>query len=86
MYLERLWNLLQTDQQKDFSYSILNFHQWQIQILILEGKYFIWNYLTDYRPSEFAIELGRVVERGLRESRAIDTEALCLVAGEKVHS
>lgn len=36
------------------------------------------------RPSEGAIELGRVVERGLRESRAIDTEALCIVAGEMV--
>jgi exosome complex component RRP45 len=30
------------------------------------------------------IELGRVVERGLRQSRAIDTEALCIVSGEKV--
>jgi len=38
------------------------------------------------RPTEFAIELGRVVERGLRESRAIDAEALCIVAGEKVWS
>lgn len=27
-----------------------------------------------------------MVERGLRESRAIDTEALCIVAGEKVWS
>lgn len=26
------------------------------------------------------------MERGLRESRAIDTEALCIVAGEKVWS
>ncbi len=33
-----------------------------------------------------AVELGRVVERGLRESRAIDTEALCIVAGVKVWS
>ncbi len=36
--------------------------------------------------SEFSIELGRVVERGLRESRSIDTEALCLVAGQQVWS
>ncbi|KAL6046303.1 3'-5'-exoribonuclease [Balamuthia mandrillaris] len=36
------------------------------------------------RPSEGAIELGRIVERGLRESRAIDTEALCIKAGESV--
>jgi len=38
------------------------------------------------RPSENAVELIRVVERVLRESRAIDTEALCLVAGQKVLS
>jgi len=38
------------------------------------------------RPSESAIELVRVIERGLRESRAVDTEALCIVAGEKVGS
>uniref|UniRef100_A0A6B2L532 Exosome complex component RRP45 n=1 Tax=Arcella intermedia TaxID=1963864 RepID=A0A6B2L532_9EUKA len=31
-------------------------------------------------------ELSRVVERSLRESRAIDTEALCIVAGTKVWS
>eukprot|EP01134_Creolimax_fragrantissima_P001969 CFRG1969T1 len=36
------------------------------------------------RPSELAIEIGRVVERGLRDSRAIETEGLCIVAGEKV--
>lgn len=36
------------------------------------------------RPGEFAIELGRVVDRGLRESRAVDTESLCVVAGKLV--
>lgn len=36
------------------------------------------------RPSEVAIELGRIIERGLRESKAIDTEALCIISGEKV--
>lgn len=39
---------------------------------------------TDDRPSEAAVEVGRVIERGLRESRAIDSEALCILAGEKV--
>ena len=38
------------------------------------------------RVSSQGIETGRVVERGLRESGAIDTEALCIVAGEKVWS
>ena len=33
---------------------------------------------------EQAIELGRFVERSLRESRAIETEGLCIMAGEKV--
>lgn len=36
------------------------------------------------RRNTAQVELGRIVERGLRESRAIDTEALCIVAGRKV--
>ncbi|KAJ3675200.1 hypothetical protein LUZ60_004242 [Juncus effusus] len=36
------------------------------------------------RPSEAAIELGRVVDRGLRESRAVDMESLCVIAGKSV--
>jgi len=38
------------------------------------------------RPSDFGIELGRVLERGLRQSGALDTEALCIIAREKVWS
>lgn len=38
------------------------------------------------RPSALGTEIGRVVERGLKDSLAIDTEALCVVAGEKVWS
>ncbi|WOL00913.1 exosome complex component RRP45A-like [Canna indica] len=38
------------------------------------------------RPGEFAIELGRVIDRGLRESRAVDMESLCVVAGKSVWS
>lgn len=38
------------------------------------------------RPSEFAVEFGRIVDRGLRESRAVDTESLCVVAGKLVWS
>lgn len=36
------------------------------------------------RPGEYAVELGRIVDRGLRESRAIDTESLCILAGKAV--
>ncbi|CAM0945707.1 unnamed protein product [Alopecurus aequalis] len=36
------------------------------------------------RPGEAAIELGRVIDRGLRESRAVDMESLCVVAGKQV--
>ena len=36
------------------------------------------------RPREDAIELARVVDRGIRESEAIDLESLCMVEGEKV--
>ncbi|KZV56470.1 hypothetical protein F511_08368 [Dorcoceras hygrometricum] len=38
------------------------------------------------RPGEYAVELGRIVDRGLRESRAVDTESLCVVAGKWVWS
>ncbi|XP_030951611.1 exosome complex component RRP45A-like isoform X1 [Quercus lobata] len=36
------------------------------------------------RPSEAAVELGRVIDRGLRESRAVDTESLCVLSGKSV--
>ncbi|GMI65932.1 ECERIFERUM 7 [Hibiscus trionum] len=36
------------------------------------------------RPGESAVELGRIIDRGLRESRAVDTESLCIVAGKLV--
>ncbi len=35
-------------------------------------------------PDENAIELARVVDRGVRESKAIDLEKLCLIPGKKV--
>ncbi|MBA0608583.1 hypothetical protein Godav_020781 [Gossypium davidsonii] len=36
------------------------------------------------RSGESAVELGRIIDRGLRESRAVDTESLCIVAGKLV--
>ncbi len=36
------------------------------------------------KPGEDAIELARVVDRGIRESHCIDLEKLCLKPGEKV--
>ncbi|KAL8149697.1 exosome complex component RRP45A-like isoform X2 [Apium graveolens] len=38
------------------------------------------------RPGESAVELGRIIDRGLRESWAVDTESLCVVAGKVVWS
>ena len=35
-------------------------------------------------PSPESIELGRVVDRGIRESGCIDMDELCIVPGEKV--
>ncbi|MBI2183331.1 MAG: exosome complex protein Rrp42 [Thaumarchaeota archaeon] len=35
-------------------------------------------------PSEDAIELARVVDRGIRESKMIDLQKLCLIPGKKV--
>jgi len=34
-------------------------------------------------PSEQSIEMGRVVDRGIRESGCIDTNELCILPGEK---
>jgi len=38
------------------------------------------------RASPVESELGRIIEKGLKESRAIDTEALCIISGSKVWS
>jgi exosome complex component RRP42 len=35
-------------------------------------------------PNEIGIELARVVDRGVRESKAIDLEALCITPGKQV--
>jgi exosome complex component RRP42 len=35
-------------------------------------------------PSEDAIELARVVDRGIRESKAVDLQKLCITPGKKV--
>jgi len=35
-------------------------------------------------PDENAIELARVVDRGLRESKLLDTSKLCIIPGKKV--
>ncbi|KAB2606196.1 protein RRP45A-like [Pyrus ussuriensis x Pyrus communis] len=36
------------------------------------------------RPGESPVELGRVINRGLREIRAVDTESLCVLSGKLV--
>lgn len=38
------------------------------------------------RPTAAATELARLIERGLRETKAVDLEALCVLAGRKVSS
>jgi len=35
-------------------------------------------------PSSYAIEIARVIDRGIRESKTIDTKNLCIEAGQKV--
>jgi exosome complex component RRP42 len=35
-------------------------------------------------PDENSIELARIVDRGIRESKAVDNEKLCIEAGKKV--
>ena len=36
------------------------------------------------RPSDLAVEIDQVLDRCYKQSRAVDTESLCIVAGEKV--
>lgn len=36
------------------------------------------------RLSPMATQVARMLERCLKESRAVDTESLCIIAGEKV--
>ncbi|MDO9334167.1 MAG: exosome complex component RRP45 [Dehalococcoidales bacterium] len=36
------------------------------------------------QQNEPSVEIARIIDRGLRESRAIDTESLCVLAGQKV--
>ncbi|MBW2966974.1 exosome complex protein Rrp42 [Candidatus Woesearchaeota archaeon] len=35
-------------------------------------------------PSMFAIELARITDRGIRESKTLDTKKLCIKSGEKI--
>jgi len=40
----------------------------------------------NFRLSELEVIVSRLLEKALRRSRAIDTEGLCIIAGEKVWS
>jgi exosome complex component RRP45 len=48
-----------------------------------EGTLFI-NVEVGAQNSEAAIQINRILERTLRESRCVDLEALCIIAEEKV--
>ncbi len=50
-----------------------------VELLPLASRYF-----ETGPPREAAIELSRVVDRGIRESKTLDFKDLCLVEGEKV--
>lgn len=40
--------------------------------------------ISNIESPEMELNLSRMLERMLKESRAIDTEGLCIIAGEKV--
>ncbi|CAM9097447.1 unnamed protein product, partial [Ectocarpus sp. 6 AP-2014] len=40
--------------------------------------------LGEQRNSPLSVEIARVIEIGVRDSQALDTEALCIIGGEKV--
>ena len=37
-----------------------------------------------YRQSDQGVEITRILERCIKESRCVDTESLCIMAGVKV--
>ena len=41
-------------------------------------------FLVVARVTTTAVEMNRVLERCQKESRAVDVESLCIIAGEKV--
>lgn len=41
-------------------------------------------FLSPQRNSPVSVEIARVIEIGVRDSQALDTEALCILGGEKV--
>jgi exosome complex component RRP45 len=44
------------------------------------------NFEVGGRPSETAVELERLIQRGLIQTKAVETESLCIVGGSKVWS
>ena len=41
-------------------------------------------HMAHRRDGEDCVEIARVVERGITESKAVDTESLCIASGVKV--
>ncbi|GAB5364880.1 hypothetical protein AAMO2058_001008100 [Amorphochlora amoebiformis] len=41
-------------------------------------------YFEHNRPSGRSVQLSRMVQRGIRESNAVDTESLCILSGSRV--
>lgn len=44
----------------------------------------VCSYLYYQRNSPLSVEIARMIEIGVKESQALDTEALCIIGGEKV--
>jgi len=91
LYLQKLQNPIPIGRQKVFSYLIQCFHQWLRRLSNLIGRpcFFVkihsfFSFSVFFSMSDRAIEISKVVERGIRDSRAINVESLCIVAGEKV--
>ena len=55
-------------------------------VILLRHNLLISLHCNFVRMSEYGVELNRSLERFFVESRAIDLESLCIVAGEKVRA
>lgn len=95
MYLVKLCVQIRITQQKGSSSSTLTLVLWRHQRLLMgAGKTaYLWllqmlksaESVLFCRISDEEVLISRMLEKALRRSRAVDTEGLCILAGEKVH-
>ena len=80
MYISLPWvlHLLRLVEGKLIAPTCISYHHFILYLLFLV--------FFTFRPSPLATELGQILERCYKDSRAVDTESLCIIAREKVEA